>query len=314
MDALTEVLQTMPLHSCFLGRAELSAPWGIRVNSLPHAAFHVVIRGNCWLNVDGLQQPVPLTGGDLVVIPQGHGHSLRHDLNSPVLMLEEVLAMRPSDRQNIIYFGGGGMATTLVCGYFYFEDWGYNPLLAALSPLILIKGEDGRAVEWLDATLQFIACETRSNRPGAETVITRLCDVLFIQSVRAFIANLKDGDRSWLQALKDPNIGLAVGTIHRYPEVSWTVDSLARQVCMSRSAFAASFKSLVGEPPLHYLTRVRMHKAVSLLRSSRDNLKQIAEQVGYESEAAFSNAFKRWHGKSPGEYRREQGLKIRKGI
>lgn len=304
MDALTEVLQTMPLHSCFLGRAELSAPWGIRVDSLPHAAFHVVTRGNCWLDVDNLPQSIPLTSGDLVVIPQGHGHSLRYDLNSPVLMLEEVLAMRPSDSQNVLHFGGGGIATTLVCGYFYFDDWGYNPLLAALSPLILIKGEDGRAVEWLDTTLQFITCETASNRPGAQTVITRLCDVLFIQAVRAFIANLKDCDRSWLRALKDPNIGLAVGLIHRYPETSWTVASLATRVCMSRSAFAANFKNLVGEPPLHYLTRVRMHKAISLLRSSRDNLKQIAQQVGYESEAAFSNAFKRSMGKSPGEYRR----------
>ena len=137
-----------------------------------------------------------------------------------------------------------------------------------------------------------------------------MCDVLFIQAVRAFIANLKDCDRSWLRALKDPHIGLAIGTIHRYPEVSWTVGSLATHVCMSRSAFAANFKNLVGVPPLHYLTRVRMHKATSLLRSSRDNLKQIAAQVGYESEAAFSNAFKRWSGKSPGEYRREPGLKV----
>lgn len=304
MDALTEVLQTMPLHSCFLGRAELSAPWGIQVNRQHHATFHVVTQGDCRLDVDGLQQPIFLNAGDLVVLPQGHGHSLRHDLNSPVVTLEEILAKRPSDSQNVFYFGGGGIATTIVCGHFYFEDWGNNPLITALSPLILIKGEAGRAIEWLDATLQFLTCEATSNRPGSHTVITRLCDVLFIQAVRAFIASLTECDGCWLRALKDPNIGMAIGLIHRFPEQSWTVATLAERVCMSRSAFAEQFKNLVGEPPLHYLTQVRMRKAVTLLRTSHENLTKIAEHVGYESEAAFSKAFKRWMGQSPGTYRR----------
>jgi len=256
MDALTEILQTMPLHSCFLGRAELSAPWGIQVNRQQHAAFHVVTQGNCWLNIDNLQEPIALNAGDLVVLPQGHGHSLRCDLNSPAIALEEVLARRPSNNQNVFYFGGGGKATTIVCGYFYFEDWENNPLISALSALILIKGETGRAVEWLEATLQFLACESNSNRPGSHTVITRLCDILFIQAVRAFITNLSDCDGCWLRALKNPNISKAIAIIHHSPEKSWTVATLAEQVCLSRSAFAEQFKTLVGEPPLQYLTQV----------------------------------------------------------
>lgn len=303
MDALTEILQTMHLHSHFVGRAELSTPWGIQVNQQKHAAFHIVMQGSCWLDVDGLPQFL-LESGDLVVIPQGHGHSIRSDRHTQAIMLEELLAKRPPDSDNVLYFGGGGSKTILACGYFYFEDWDNNPLLAALSPLILIQGEDGRAVEWLVATLQFIACETASNRPGAQTVITRLCDVIFIQAVRAFIANLPESDRSLLQALKDPSISLTIGLIHRYVEKPWTVARLAEQVCMSRSAFASRFKQLVGDAPLQYLTRVRMRKAVSLLKNSQDNLSKIAQKVGYESEAAFSKAFKRCIGFSPGEYRR----------
>lgn len=304
MDALTEVLQTMHLHSHFLGRAELSAPWGIQVSQQKYATFHIVIQGNCWLEVNGLQEPVSIAGGDLVVIPQGHGHSLRSDRHSPAIMLEELLAKRSPNSNNVLSFGGGGIEATLACGDLYFEDWDNNPLLAALSPLILVRGKDGRAVEWLEATLQFMACETASNRPGAQTVITRLCDVMFIQSVRAFIANLPECEGSWLQALKDPSISLAIALIHRYVEKPWTVAKLAEQVCMSRSAFASRFKQLVGDAPLQYLTHTRMRKATSLLKNSQDNLTKIAQKVGYESEAAFSKAFKRCIGKSPGEYRR----------
>ncbi len=304
MDALTEVLQTTYLQSHFVGRAELSTPWGIEVSQQKHAAFHIVMQGSCWLDVDGLQQSVWLKAGDLVVIPQGHGHSIRSDRHTQAIMLEELLAKRPPDSDNVLSFGGAGSKTILACGYFYFEDWDNNPLLAALSPLIVIQGEDGRAVEWLEATLQFIACETTSNRPGAQTVITRLCDVIFIQAVRAFIANLPEGEGCWLQALKDPSISLAIGLIHRYAEKPWTVAKLAEQVCMSRSAFASRFKHLVGDAPLQYLTRVRMRKAVSLLKHSQDNLTKVAQKVGYESEAAFSKVFKRCMGQSPGEYRR----------
>lgn len=270
----------MHLHSRFLGRAELSAPWDIQVSQQKYATFHIVIQGNCWLEVDGLQEPVSIAGGDLVVIGQGHGHSLRSDRQTPVIMLEALLAKRSPDSDNVLSFGGGGIKATLACGDLYFEDWDNNPLLAALSPLILVRGKDGRAVEWLEATLQFMACETASNRLGAQTVITRLCDVMFIQAVRAFIANLPECEGSWLQALKDPSISLAIALIHRYVEKPWTVAKLAEQVCMSRSAFASRFKQLVGDAPLQYLTHTRMRKATSLLKNSQDNLTKIAQKVG----------------------------------
>lgn len=139
MDALTEVLQTTHLHSHFLGRAELSAPWGIQVSQQKHATFHIVIQGSCWLDVDSLHESIPIAAGDLVVIGQGHGHSIRSDRQTSAIMLEELLAKRSPDSDSLLSFGGGGIKTTLACGDLYFEDWDNNPLIAALSPLILVR-------------------------------------------------------------------------------------------------------------------------------------------------------------------------------
>jgi AraC-like DNA-binding protein len=161
-------------------------------------------------------------------------------------------------------------------------------------------------VEWLDSTLQAIACETASNRPGAEMMITYLSNILFIQAIRAHLISLKQReDGGWLRALLDPQLSVTLAAIHRHPEKDWTVDSLAKQVNLSRSTFAARFKGLVGEAPLQYVTRWRMYQAAKLLRSSHCTLAELAGYVGYESEAAFSKAFKRHMGQAPGEYRKQ---------
>jgi AraC-like DNA-binding protein len=201
-------------------------------------------------------------------------------------------------------FGGNGANSTLVCGAFKFEDRRHNPLLGVLPPLVLIKGEEGRAVQWLEPTLQFIACEAASGRPGAQTIISRLADVLFIQIVRGFLVSTPENQRGWLRALSDAQIGTALSLIHQNPENPWTVATLASKVGMSRSTFAGRFAELVGEPPLHYVTRWRMQKAAALLREGTTTLAEIADRVGYESEAAFSKAFKRWVGTAPGAYRK----------
>jgi AraC-like DNA-binding protein len=152
--------------------------------------------------------------------------------------------------------------------------------------------------------LQFIAWEVAAGKPGAHTVVSRLADILFIQIVRGYLAGLPEDATGWLGALKDQQIGAALTLIHQNPERDWTVLALAEQVAMSRSAFAARFNRIVGEPPLHYLTRWRMQKAAGLLREGQASLAEIAEQVGYDSEAAFSKAFKRAIGSAPGAYRR----------
>ncbi len=306
MDALTEILKSVKLHSTVHCRSDFSAPWGVQIDAMADASFHVVMRGNCWLEVEGMETPIPLVGGDLVVLPTGVPHTLRDRSDSPAVKLGELLANRPCQGQLTLQYGGGGTSTTVLCGKASFENREMNPLLSALPPLVLIKGEEGRAVEWLDSTLQFISCETMSNRPGAEMMITYLSNILFIQAVRAYLSSLRQQEEGgWLRALIDPQLSITLALIHQHPETNWTVESLAKQVNLSRSAFAARFKWLVGEAPLQYITRWRMYRAVELLRSSKFTVTEIAERVGYDSETAFSKAFKRQMGQPPNQYRKQ---------
>jgi AraC-like DNA-binding protein len=163
-------------------------------------------------------------------------------------------------------------------------------------------------VQWLEATLQFFAAESAQDQPGAETVVSRLSDILFIQALRAHIAALPDCSRGWLRALKDPSMAAVLRLIHQQPEKPWTVEALAQHVAMSRSAFAERFTRLVGETPLGYLTRWRMQKAVHLMLDGDTTLGAIARAVGYETESAFGKAFRRHRGTTPGEYRKANFL------
>ncbi|MBC7544758.1 MAG: AraC family transcriptional regulator [Candidatus Sericytochromatia bacterium] len=173
-----------------------------------------------------------------------------------------------------------------------------------MPPIIHIRAENGRAVPWLDQTLQFVACEATAGRPGASIVIAHLSHVFFIQIVRAYLASAADGGAGWLRALADPLIKPALDLMHQQPEAAWTVAALADRVGLSRSTFSARFTDAVGEPPLQYLTRWRMQKAASFLRAGDRSVADVATRVGYEAEAAFSKAFKRQLGVAPGAYRR----------
>jgi len=303
-DVLTDVLETVRVGAACYGRVEAAAPWGIGVEADGEdAKFHVVLSGECWLEVNG-QDPVHLQGGDLVALPHGHAHSLRDVPSSPIRPLSELITVGPGKCQPSITTGGDGPSSTLVTGSFHFEDRRNNPLLSVLPPLIVLPGEMSKSVHWLEPTLKFIACEAASGRPGAQTVVSRLADVLFIQIVRGYLATLPPGASGWLGALGDAQIGASLGLIHQSPEQDWTVQSLAAKVAMSRSAFASRFARLVGEPPLAYVTRWRMQKAAGMLREGKQTLAEVAAQVGYDSEAAFSKAFKRAVGSAPGAYRR----------
>ena len=303
-DVLTDVLETVRVGAACYGRVEASAPWGIGVAADEQdAKFHVLLSGECWLDVEG-QDAIHLSGGDLVALPHGHAHALRDLPGSPIRPLTELVTAPSGKCQSSIITGGDGASATLVTGSFHFEDRRNNPLLSVLPPVIVLPGELSRNVHWLEPTLKFIACEAASGRPGAQTVVSRLADVLFIQIVRGYLATLPPGASGWLGALGDAQIGSALSLIHQSPELDWTVQSLAARVAMSRSAFASRFARLVGEPPLAYVTRWRMQKAAGLLRQSSSTLADIAERVGYDSEAAFSKAFKRAVGSAPGAYRR----------
>ena len=304
MDVLTDVLETVRVVAACYGRLEATAPWGIRVRPGEDAKFHVVLEGHARLVVEGVAEPIELSAGDIVALPHGHAHSLLDDPSITAQPLEELLVCRARGDNSVLRVGGGGQSSTIVSGRFRFEDRKNNPLLSVLPPVITLRGEMGKSVRWLEPTLKFIACEAQSGRPGSQTVIARLADVLFIQIVRGHLASLPVNGSGWLGALADGQIGAALGHIHQSPEQDWTVQSLAAKVAMSRSAFASRFMRLVGEPPLSYVTRWRMQKAASMLRDGKQTLAEVAAQVGYDSEAAFSKAFKRAVGSAPGAYRR----------
>jgi len=185
-----------------------------------------------------------------------------------------------------------------------FENGPTDSLLAVLPPLIHVKGKDGDAAPWLRATVAHILEELELHRPGTEAVVTRLADILFIQAVRSYFEDHAAADSGWLAALRDQHIGPAVALLHAHPHEPWTVASAAHRVGLSRSVFATRFTQLVGEPPLRYLTRLRLNVATTRLRASNDKLSAIAAAAGYESVAAFIKAFKRHFRMTPGEYRR----------
>jgi AraC-like DNA-binding protein len=327
-DPLTIVLEGLRLRFMLPGVSEMSAPWGIQYGAMSKEAIreHVtsmgltpppwdpptvrgsviaVLRGHCQLEVDGEPAAIPLAGGDLAIITRPGPFVLRDDPASPVVSFRDVIRREHIERKESIRFGGGGAATTLLNGPFFFEDDHENPLLASLPAVIQVRGEQGRAVPWLSDTVRFIVHELENRTPGGDWVVGHLTHVLFVQAVRAHFASLHHHDRaSWFSALTDPDVGPALGAIHLKPDVAWTVASLAEQTSLSRSAFAAKFMTVVGRPPLQYLTDCRMRKARDLLRQEHVAIKSVASRVGYATESAFSNAFKRHTGTAPGAFRK----------
>jgi len=303
MDVLSEVLAELRLESTLYSRFELTAPWAIAYPAGERAAFHVVTAGGCLLEVDGEPEAVALEPGDFVVLPHGTAHALRSAGRPAAAVPVQALA-KGSGGYGAVAHGGGGEPASYLCGAFHFAQAHSNPLLAALPRLIHVRGENGRLLPWMEMSVQMVACEAASERVGAAMVLARLSDVLFVQAIRAHLAALPAHATGWLGAMRDPQIGRALWLIHRHPERPWTVGSLAAAVFMSRSSFAARFTRRVGQPPLAYLAGWRMYRGATLLRSGSTRMAEVAERLGYGSEAAFSTAFKRWAGVSPGAFRR----------
>jgi AraC-like DNA-binding protein len=307
MDVLTDVLESLHVKNMMAGRLELTAPWGLRFTG-GRAAFYVVTHGTCLLEIDGSVDAVTLVAGDFVLLPKSQGHLLRDSRRTRAQPAAEILKNSPHRKAcqpgGVFAYGGGGASTAIIGGCFAFDDGASNPLIDALPPVIHVRGSRGTPVEWLEASLQFVASEMAAGQPGSQTVVSRLADILLVQAVRAHLAQLGPGANGWLRALVDPQIGQALSLIHERPDEPWTVERLASSVAMSRSGFAARFTQLVEAPPLTYLTRWRMQKASRLLRTTSAGIRDIAGRVGYTTEAAFSKTFKRWSGTAPGAFRR----------
>lgn len=304
-DVLADVLDSLKLRGRLFCRCELSAPWALGFAGGVFAHFHVIEGGTCCLQLQGESGAVSLGDGDLLlVIPRGRGYQLSDDPRTPPIQLAEIVGKSQGGLRAVIRHGAGGPETNLICGAFEFQGPQAAASLAVLPHWIKVAKRERHANEWLNATVRFLRKETRKPGMGSETITTRLIDILFVEAVRAWLKDQPEGSAGWLGALRDPSIGAALGLIHKEPEKQWTVPSLAAQVGMSRSPFAARFTALVGKAPMTYLKNWRLQLAAKLLQNNTLALSNIAEKVGYESIPAFSRVFKREFGMAPGQYRR----------
>lgn len=305
VDPLGEALHLMRMNGVFYTLSEFTAPWGLALPPMANCLmFHVITAGRCWLEVDGAQ-PRLLQPGDLALVPHGDGHRLLSEPGAPAADLFDLPREQLSERYEILRHGDGGDRTQMVCGAVRFDHPASEHLVTLLPRMICIDAWNAPHAEWLQSTLRLMASEAKDLRPGGETVITRLADILVIQAIRTWMDQDPAAQTGWLGALRDPQIGPAILLVHRDPAQAWSVDSLAAGIGMSRSAFAARFKEMVGETPMHYVTRWRMMVAVKLLHEDNAPLGELAGRLGYRSEAAFSRAFKRFVGVSPGAVRRQ---------
>jgi AraC-like DNA-binding protein len=303
-DPLGETLHLLRLNGTLYCRSELTAPWGVDLPAFDGCMmFHVITSGHCWLEVEG-EQPRLLQQGSLALVPHGNGHCIRSHPTADTEPLFDIPVEQVSERYEIMRYGGDGDLTRLTCGVVSFDHVAGQQLIAQLPKVLQIDTWDDEEGSWLQSTLRFIAREARELRPGGETVITHLADILIIQAIRRWIDSAPEADQGWLAALRDNQVGRALAAIHRAPEKGWTVASLAKEIGMSRSGFSARFTNLVGESAKRYLTQWRMQLARAQLLETSDSLAVLADRLGYQSEAAFCRAFKRVFGVPPGSIRR----------
>lgn len=319
MDALSHVLQAVELSGAVFLSAEFTAPWcvlsqldsNICSSYLPYAervvSYHMIMDGPCLARLaSGSGPALSLDAGDLLVVPQGEAHLLGSDLSlapSPSApLITAHVAAHPGEILRLEH-GAGGAPTRMVCGFLTCDGILSNPLLQSLPRLFKVSVGSGAESAWLGPALSFAATEASAPRPGGATVLGKLSELLFVHALRRCLASLPDRETGWLAALRDRYIGPAMLLLHADAAYPWTVDGLAGEVGLSRSAFAQRFTSLMGQPPMQYLAGWRLRMAARELRSGNSSLAALAGKVGYESEAAFSRAFKREFGLPPASWR-----------
>jgi AraC-like DNA-binding protein len=317
VDALSETLRVVRLVGAIFIQARFTAPWCYQSPSADTVApileptadrvviFHLITEGECFVEL-GSEPPVRLVAGDVVVFPQGDAHRMNSQPGLPPAQggrLADMLTRRP--RQ--LNYGGGGATTRLVCGYLACDERLARLLLAGLPPVLRVNVRGSNAGIWLESSLRYALAEARSPRPGGAGVLAKLSEVLFIEVLRLYMNEQSEGRTGWLAGLNDRIVGAALNALHKGPAEAWTLESLARAAGTSRSVLAERFQHLVGSSPMQYLTQWRMVLAANLLCRSDAPLARIAEDVGYQTDAAFSRAFRREYGTPPAAWRRRQG-------
>jgi AraC-like DNA-binding protein len=319
MDALSETLRVVRLVGAIFINARFTAPWCYQSPRADTVApilepgaervviFHLITEGECYVELAG-EPPVHLIAGDAIIFPQGDAHRMTSQPGLPPATggrLAEVLTRRP--RQ--LAYGGGGATTRLVCGYLACDARLAGMLLAGLPALVRVNVRGSSAGTWLEASVRYALAEARSPRPGGAGVLAKLSEVLFIEVLRLYMNEQGEGRTGWLAGVGDRIVGAALNALHKSPAHAWTLDELARTAGSSRSVLAERFQQLVGSSPMQYLTQWRMLLAANLLCRSNAPLATIAEDVGYQTDTAFSRAFRREYGAPPAAWRRSRSVR-----
>jgi AraC-like DNA-binding protein len=270
-------------------------------------SYHVILEGSCWAIVEG-EPPVQLSAGDVIVFPHGDTHVLT---STPGMRKKPNMSMyrRPTEGHLPFSISMGptappsadGQGAHFVCGFLGCDARPFNPLLTALPRVIRVSDD---ASGTLGSYVRFALAESKVPRIGGESVLGRLSELMFLHVVRRYLEGLPPEQADWLSGLRDEPVGRALAALHRNPARAWTLQSLAREAGTSRSVLAERFTQFVGHPPIEYLTSWRMQLAANQLRSSTESVAEVANRVGYESEAAFSRAFKKAVGAPPSEWRK----------
>ncbi|MGZ5714802.1 MAG: AraC family transcriptional regulator [Caldimonas sp.] len=322
MDAFSETLRVVRLIGAIFINGRFTAPWCYQSPRADTVApmlepgaeriviFHLITEGECHVEL-GAGPPVHLIAGDVVIFPNGDAHRMTSDPGlSPATggaRLDAVLSRRP--RQ--LAYGGGGATTRLICGYLACDARLAQMLLAGLPPLVRVNVRGSNAGAWLEASVRYALAEARSPRPGGAGVLSKLAEVLFIEVLRLYMNEQGEGRTGWLAGVRDRIVGAALNALHSKPSHAWTLDELARTAGASRSVLAERFQDLVGSSPMQYLTQWRMLLAANLLSGSNAPLTSIAQDVGYQTDTAFSRAFRREYGAPPATWRRHHAVRER---
>ena len=317
MDLVSDVLRVAHLTGGVFLHADFSAPWCVAGRLSPeHCApalgpashliiYHYVIEGSFRIRVEGEDgKELVVAAGEIVLLPRNDLHLIGSDLSVPPVVGSDIIHPPKDGGLSSIHHGGAGERTRMICGFLGCNNANGNPVLTTLPPLFKLNVEQGGAAEWIRSTFQYAAEEVSAGRVGSEAVLAKLSELLFVEAVRRYAETLPDGQTGWFAGLREPFVARALALLHRDITRRWTVDDLGREVGLSRSALADRFIRLIGVPPMHYLASWRMEVAAEKLRNTNASLGQVTEIVGYDSEAAFSRAFKKTFGTAPATWRR----------
>ena len=331
-DPLSDVLRSVRLRGAVFYHVSLGREWAAETPEAPvlaealmpgteHVlAYHLIAKGESWAAADGLA-PVRLHEGDIVMFPRGDRHVLAsapglratptesdwkfttRNNPKPIALAYHRGVLRPGTLEP-----GEPAHTIVICGFIGCDLQPFNPLIAALPRLLRVPAAD--VASWIGPILQQAVHESQQHQPGSAAVLDRVSEMVFVDAIRRYLASLPTDantpESSWLAALRDPHIGHALGLLHAQPQQDWTLEELGRQIGMSRTRLHERFLELVGQPPIQYLTNWRMQRAANLLREGNATVATVAQEVGYDSEAAFARAFKRATGQPPASWRRQQ--------